>query len=160
MSGVFIGVLVLGMALAWALRGDDEVARQGSPGPDFTVELIEGGEFTLSDHIADDGRPVVLNLWASWCAPCREEIPTLSAFADTNTDVAVIGVAVDDKPGNSRLLAAELDPSYPLALGDAEFEKSYPNFGLPVTYFLDRDGVVLEVFNGILTEAALAEKAG
>jgi thiol-disulfide isomerase/thioredoxin len=157
---VFIGVIAIGMALAWAFGGDGEVARVGARAPDFTVSLVDGGRFTLSDHIADDGRPLVINLWASWCAPCREEIPFLSAFAEANPDVAVVGVAVEDTADDSIRLAAELRPSYPLAHGDTQFEESYPNFGLPMTYFLDSDGVVIEVFNGILTEAALTEMTG
>ena len=114
----------------------------------------------MGDHLADDGRPLVLNLWASWCLPCREEIPDLSAFAADNPGIAVIGVAVEDRLEDSQVFAAEMDPSYPLAFGNTAFGESYPNFGLPVTYFLDQDGEILEIFNGILTAGALAELTG
>ncbi len=157
---MFIGVLVLGFALAWALDGGGETAVEGAPAPDFTVDLIDGGSFSLADHLADDGRPIVVNLWASWCAPCRDEIPDLSAFSDANPDIAVVGVAVEDVLADSRKLAAELEPSYPLAFGDEDFANSYPNLGLPVTYFVDGAGKVTDVFNGVLTEAILAERAG
>jgi thiol-disulfide isomerase/thioredoxin len=151
-------VVALGLALAWAFGGDNETAAVGERGPDFTVELLDGGEFTLSRHLEDSGQPLIINLWASWCAPCRDEIPALSAFADNHPELTVIGVAVEDRPDDSRALAADLGPTYPLALGTAEFEDAYPNFGLPVTYFLDEEGVVTEVYNGILTVEKLEER--
>lgn len=156
---MFVGVIAVGLALAWAFGGGStEVAQEGGSAPDFTVELLEGGDFELSEHLAEDGRPLVVNLWASWCAPCRDEIPALSAFATSHPDVAIVGVAVEDRGEDSRLMADQLAPSYPLALGDAAFEAAYPNFGLPVTYFVDGNGSVTEVHNGILTEETLAER--
>lgn len=160
LSGVFVGVLVLGLAITWALDRGSEIALVGEPAPDFTVDLLDGGTFSLADHVESDGRPLVLNLWASWCPPCRDEIPDLSAFADANPDVAVLGVAVEDVLADSHSLAAELEPSYPLAFGDESFARSYPNLGLPVTYFLDNEGNVTDVFNGVLTEDTLAERTG
>lgn len=150
-------MLVFGLALAWALDGSSDTAQTGEAAPPFSVELLDGDNFDLSSHQTDDGRPIVLNLWASWCAPCRDEIPALSAFAAANPGVAVIGVAVEDNLEDARALAAELEPAYPLGFGDDDFEASYPNFGLPVTYFIAADGTVVDVFNGILTEETLEE---
>jgi thiol-disulfide isomerase/thioredoxin len=157
---VFIGVLVLGLAVAWALEGRGETAVEGKIAPEFMVDLLDGGAVSLADHVEKDGRPMVLNLWASWCAPCRDEIPELSAFSDANPDIAVLGVAVEDVLADAQTLAAELEPSYPLAFGNESFERAYPNLGLPVTYFIDNEGKVTDVFNGILTEAILTERTG
>jgi len=154
---VFVGVVVIGLAVAWAIGDRGVVAQVGESAPDFTVDLLDGGSFSLSDHIADDGRPLIVNLWASWCVPCREEMPDLSAFAEENPDIAIVGVAVDDRLQDAQAFGAEIDPVYPLAFGDDAFDEAYPHFGLPVTYFLDEDGVVTEVFNGILTPARLVE---
>jgi hypothetical protein len=74
--------------------------------------------------------------------------------------VAVVGVAVEDRLEDARAFAAEVRPDYPLAIGNTAFEESYPNFGLPVTYFLDQGGEVTEVFNGVLTVEALEDKTG
>ena len=156
---MFAGVVLIGLGVAWAIGGSGggDVAEVGEPAPDFTVELLDGGSFSLSDHIADDGRPLIVNLWASWCVPCREEMPDLSAFAEANPDIAIVGVAVEDQLEDARAFGAEIDPVYPLAFGDDAFDEAYPNFGLPVTYFLDADGGVTEVFNGILTPERLEE---
>lgn len=160
LTGVFVALVVIGLALGWALEGPAGTAVAGETAPDFTVELLEGGTFSLSEHIAEDGRPLILNLWASWCLPCREEIPDLSAFGEANPEIAVIGVAVEDTLEDARAFAAEMAPGYPLAFGDAAFDRAYPNFGLPVTYFLDEEGRVTEIFNGILTEDRIAAKTG
>ena len=151
-------MLAVGFAATWVFGGGDgDIARTGELAPDFAVELIDGGEFDLADHFEDDNRPLVLNLWASWCPPCREEIPDLSAFALANPEIAVLGVAVEDRVEDARSLAAELEPSYPLGLGTDDFEDAYPNLGLPVTYFIDDEGTVTEVFNGVLTMERLEE---
>lgn len=148
----------VGLLVGWLLgSGTLEVAQVGEPAPDFTVEVIDGGTFTLSDH---RGSPVVVNLWASWCPPCREEIPDISAFASANPDIAIVGVAVEDVERTARDFAAEIDASYPLALATADFEEAYPNLGLPATYIVDENGVVSQVHNGIVNEETLAELVG
>lgn len=132
----------------------------GEPAPDFTVDLLDGGTFRLADYRAEDGQPLIVNLWASWCVPCREEMPDLSAFAEANPDVGVIGVAVEDSLADATAFGEEIDPVYPLAFGNPEFDDAYPNFGLPVTYFIDASGVVTTVYNGILTPETIEEMAG
>ena len=124
------------------------------------MDVINGGIFDLSEHLESDGRPLVLNLWASWCLPCRTEIPEISAFADNNPGYRVLGVAVDDTEASATDFAASIGASYDLAVGDSEFESAYPRLGLPVTYFIDSSGTVTDVFNGILDEARLEDLAG
>lgn len=156
LTGVFVAVLAVGLLGAWALGAftGDSADNQAA---DFTVTLFDDGVFSLSTHISEDGRPVVLNLWASWCAPCRAEIPAISAWSQTNPDTYVLGVAVEDVESSARELAAELQPSYDLAIGDDQFRADYPTRGLPATYFIDGEGRVTLIHNGILTEASLDE---
>lgn len=155
---VFIGVVVIGLLTGWALRGNDVgQAAVGESAPDFSVRVIDGPIFTLSEHQARDGRPVVLNLWASWCVPCRREIPEISRFAERHEDVKVIGVAVDDTEESATAFARQIRASYDMALGDEAFEAAYPRIGLPVTYVIDGDGLVTDVFNGILDYETLVE---
>lgn len=150
--------MVVGLLVGWIVDGDSvAVAEIGEPAPDFTVEVTDGGSFTLSDS---RGRPVVLNFWASWCAPCRAEIPDISAFASSHADVQVIGVSVEDSEPAAREFAAEIGASYPLALGTPQVEDAYPRLGLPATYLIDPDGVVTDIINGIVNEEILAEAMG
>lgn len=152
-------VVAVGLAIGWLVgsSGSNEVAEVGSPAPDFTVDVIDDGTFTLSEA---RGQSVVLNFWASWCAPCREEIPDISAYADSNPDVAVVGVAVRDIEENSRRFADEIGASYPLALGTSEVEDAYPAFGLPYTVIIDENGVVTQIFIGIVDEEVLTDLVG
>ena len=153
LTGVFALVVVAGLIVGWIVRsGPTEVARIGEPAPEFSVDLFDGGDFTLSDAA---GTPVVVNLWASWCPPCREEIPDISAFAESHPDVQVIGVAVEDSERSAREFAAEIGASYPMAMGTTSFEDAYPNLGLPATYIIDAGGTVTDVFNGIVNEEIL-----
>lgn len=145
--------MALGLAIGWIVgRDSSQVAEIGGAAPDFTVEVIDGGTFTLSEA---QGQPVIVNLWASWCAPCREEIPDISAFATANPDVTIIGVAVEDPESSAREFAATIGATYPLALGTTEFEDAYPHLGLPATYIIDKNGTVTDVINGIVDEETL-----
>lgn len=148
----------MGLAVAWIIGSSpEEVAEVGGPAPDFTVEVIDGEAFTLSSA---QGTKVVLNFWASWCEPCRDEIPAISSFADNNPDVVVIGVAVEDRDENSIEFARDIQASYPLALGTSEVEDAYPRLGLPVTYIIDEEGNVEKVFNGEVDENVLIDLVG
>ena len=155
---MFVGVVLAGLGFGWVLRqGDTSQAVVGERAPTFVVQVIDGSLFDLDEHLATDRRPLVLNLWASWCVPCRTEIPELSAFSDNRTDVKVLGVAVDDSETSAIDFAREIEATYPLALGTTEFEDAYPRIGLPVTYVIDEGGVITDVFNGILDEEILVE---
>jgi thiol-disulfide isomerase/thioredoxin len=155
---VFVVVLAVGLTIGWLLDDDAvTIAELGQPAPDFSVEVIDGGTFTLSE---ERGRPVIVNFWASWCGPCRTEIPDISAFAEANPDVTIIGVAVEDAEQTAREFAAEIEASYPLALGTTVVEDTYPNLGLPATYVIDENGVVTDIINGIVDEESLGSAVG
>jgi cytochrome c biogenesis protein CcmG, thiol:disulfide interchange protein DsbE len=155
---VFVGVVLAGLVVAWIFRSVPvDTAAVGRPAPDFTVDLLDGGSWSLSEHLTEATGPVVLNLWASWCTPCRVEMPDLDRFAGDNPDLTVIGVAVQDTLEASRTFADEVAVTYPLAFGNPAFEAAYPWIGLPVTWVIDRSGVVTAHHNGILTAETLAE---
>lgn len=157
---IFVSVVALGLLSAWILDGDEvDIVTIGEPAPGFEVRnVIRDEPVTLEDLINDEGRPIVINLMASWCGPCREEIPELSAFADANPDVIVFGVAVEDVYEAFQRFVADVRPTYPVAFDDGPMRAAYPTLGLPATFFLDSEGNVIEVFNGILDREILEDR--
>lgn len=128
------------------------------PAPDFVVSTFDGASFALGDHLAEDGRPVVLNLWASWCFPCRAEMPAIDAFATANPDVLVIGVAVQDDPVAAKAFADEIGVGYPLAVDERdEVNRDYQPLGLPATFLISPEGDIVDRVFGGVTEESLTE---
>jgi len=156
---LFVAVVAIGGLVTWLVRGGEpDVAQVGAPAPNFILSAFDGTQFELADHLDSDGRPVVLNLWASWCIPCREEFPALSDYAEANPDLQVVGAAVQDQEENAREFAAEMDPSFLVGFDhDNSIRDAYPTFGLPATFLIDRRGVVIDILDQQLTPERLAE---
>lgn len=125
--------------------GTDEAA------PTFALQAIGGEVFDLAGHLANDGRPVVLNLWASWCAPCRAEMPAIDTSSQRHPEVAFVGVAVQDDLDKATAFADEIAVSYTLAFDDGTVEDAYPVLGLPATFFIAGDGTIVKRHFGIVT---------
>ena len=145
------------------------VAAQSDAGPeldtveDFQFELFDGTTFSLAEHFASDGRPVVLNFWASWCPPCRAEMPDFDLVAGRRPDVRFIGVAVDDVESRAREFAEEIGVSYLLGFDPTgKAHLTLPFIALPTTWIIDEDRVIVHKVQGIMTadvlEQALDEK--
>ena len=127
--------------------------------PDFTVATYEGDTFSLSAHLADDGRPVFLNLWASWCFPCREEMPTIDAADARHPGVKFIGVAVQDSRAEAEAFAAEIQVAYTLGFDDDNVvDDGYRPLGLPASYIISENGLILERIFGLVTDELLDQK--
>jgi peroxiredoxin len=133
-----------------ALRpaGLDVKAEEGALAPDFLLGRLDDGELRLSDL---RGRAVVLNFWATWCAPCRTEIPQFveayGRFRDQG--LVIVGVNMQEGKGIVRPYAEDFGMDFPIAIDvDGEVGDAYRILGLPTTYFIDRDGVVRSVFTG------------
>jgi cytochrome c biogenesis protein CcmG, thiol:disulfide interchange protein DsbE len=148
---------VVGVGALLTLPGDEPAAAGvGAPAPSFAIDTFDGESFDLAAHLDRGGGPVLLNLWASWCGPCREEFPLLSEFAAAHGEVTVVGVAVRDEMAAARRFAMEMDPAFPVGFDtDGVVADSYPSFGLPATYLIDGDGTVVELVAGRLTEESL-----
>lgn len=125
--------------------GADEAA------PTFSLETLDGETFDLAEHIATDGRPIVLNLWASWCPPCRAEMPAINTASQRNPEVLFIGVAVQDDPDKAAAFAEEISVTYTIAVDDGTVEEAYPLLGLPGTFFIDGTGTIVKSHFGLVT---------
>ena len=121
----------------------------GDVAPVFSVPLIGGGDFDLAAHLANDGRPLLLNLWASWCAPCRKEMPAIEAASQRHPGVRFLGVAVQDDPVEAEAFATEIGVTYDIGVDDRErVDALYPAFGLPTTFLISGDGIILATLFG------------
>ena len=114
--------------------------------------------------VAHRGTPVILNFWASWCEPCRREMPALVAFSDDHPNLDVLGIAVNDDPSDSRRFAAGLKIPFPLGIDrSGAVAESFGATGLPVTVIIDEKGLVADTFFGEITRVQLdgyAEQLG
>lgn len=127
--------------------------------PIFAVDTADGGQFSLSEHLAEDGRPVFLNLWASWCFPCREEMPAIDEASRLHPEVAFIGVAVQDSRSDAEDFVEEIGVSYTIGFDDEDaVDDGYAPLGLPASYIISSDGVILERIFGKVTQEDLTLK--
>jgi thiol-disulfide isomerase/thioredoxin len=134
-------------------------AQNAEIAPAFSVPTSDGGEFSLSEHVVNDGRPIFLNLWASWCFPCREEMPAIDASSQAFPDVAFLGVSVQDSRSDAEDFAEEIGVTYLLGFDeDNVVDDAYKPLGLPASYLISGDGIIVEKIFGRVTEEDLAAK--
>lgn len=166
-SLLLIGSLLLG--IAWIMQSREaaepaeaassatEAPAVGHLAPDFTTESLSGDTFTLSDY---RGQPVVLNFWATWCPPCRAEIPFFQAASRKyNGQVAVIGIDDGEPREIVAPFVADMGMTYPVPLdATSEVSRRYRVNSLPTTVFIDRTGVIQYIHIGILNQAVLDDQ--
>ena len=178
-------ILLFGVWWIWSSRPPVDASTFGTPrpaihhpAPDFTLKRYSADpavekHFTLS---AAQGTPVVLNFWATWCGPCRREFPALQNAAarqgvcaaqgeQTGADcVLILGVNQGEDAATVERFLAEVDGRSEgvseLAIvldADLEVGRRYNVLGLPLTYFIDADGIIRSVWSGEMNSVILAE---
>jgi len=128
---------------AWLGPGGIGGSSVGRPAPEFSVPLLNGG--TLALHSLR-GRPVLLNFWASWCVPCREETPLLVRLHKIYgpRGVAFVGINAEDKPADARQFIAQFQVDYAVAhIDDERLIDAFGIQGLPTTVLVGADGIVV-----------------
>lgn len=133
----------------------DSVAKLDEHAPDFEIALFDGEVIRLSDL---EGSVVVLNFWASWCPPCRWEMPSFEHMSKEYKDKGVIflGVAISDYSPDARAFADKTGVTYPIGLDESgEIARSYRPTSMPTTFFIDREGVVSRKLVSVANEAVL-----
>lgn len=140
-----------------------EAPMVGNLAPDFTAQTTGGESFTLTDYVdreGIDGRPVVLNFWASWCGPCRLEMPDFERVSLKYAGrAAIIGVNQAESAETIARFQLNTGVTYPLLVDeDWVVNNKYGVSNLPTTIFVDGDGVVREVFVGAMNQAVLEYK--
>ena len=143
--------LVAVLTLALASCSSDDQAQRPTTMPDVTLAGFDGGEAV---DLGELRGPVLVNLWASWCGPCREEMPLLEEFHQRHGDrVAVLGIDYQDaQPGKAAELVAASGVTYPLVAdpgGEVNGQGAFPHLrGLPFWVLVDEEGTVTHLKAG------------
>ena len=125
------------------------------PAPTFVVPNLNGGPPVRL--AAYRGRPVIVNFWASWCGPCRAEMPALEQFSKAHPRVAVLGIASLDHDSASRAFATAVGATYPLGTNaDGTLLARYGGLALPVTALVGTRGQLISTVYGQVSASDLA----
>lgn len=125
--------------------------------PDFTLSQLDGKPLTLSSY---RGKVVLLDFWATWCVPCREETPHFVELQQNYGDrgLQIIGVSMDDGPEPVGPFVQQFHVNYPVVIGTARTGEMYGGvLGLPIAFLIDREGRIVSKHIGA-TDAAVFDK--
>ncbi len=162
---IAFGALVIvgiGAALANASRNlialpPQSIAISPRPAPDFKLKLFSGQTITLKDFTGKS--PVVINFWASWCPPCRDEAPVLAKVAKMYEGrVEFIGVVTNDTPANALAFMKEFGISYANGIDQDNISGKYRITGIPETFWIDKQGQLVDHWIGAIDEANLVAR--
>ena len=146
------------VAAAWMVRDANQPVAAGYPAPDFEVHDADGVPVTLESY---DGKVLLLNVWATWCAPCREEMPSMQrlyeAFPRDEFEIAAISIDVpvgrfdpSGNPGGDPLaFAAALELEFPVLLNPSgDIQRTYRTSGVPESFLIGPDGMIYKKVAG------------
>jgi cytochrome c biogenesis protein CcmG, thiol:disulfide interchange protein DsbE len=161
---VFVTILVGGSVWLWASRVPPGAQPRNlapepalnHPAPDFTLQTLDGKEFSLA---AMRGTPVVLNFWATWCGPCQRELPALQAAAERyDGQVWIVGVDQGEEAETVQAYVDRIGLTFPIPM-DTEMEvgNRYKVMGMPTTFFIDANGMIRHTWMGEMNSVTLAE---
>ena len=163
-----IYALILTASLVWIFVSADQAGistageipapRQGFLAPDFTLQSLEGKTYTLSEL---RGQAVLVNLWATWCPPCRAEMPAMQKmykeYKEQGFVVLALNMTYQDTPSAVLPFSQEYGLTFPILLEtNGKVAQRYQLRSLPSSFFIDRDGIIQEVvIGGPMAEALL-----
>src|SRR5262245_44905467 len=168
-----MGAVTLALALIWVAPGIEHVdesapsgVASGSPGEpedaaaagkaarlDFKLKDMNGVDVKLDSF---KGKVILINFWATWCGPCKAEIPSLVELQEKYAgDLVVLGFSVDDTPEKMKPYSEEYKVNYPLLVGNGreDVQNAFgPLLGIPVSVIIDREGIIAKKHTGIATK--------
>ena len=169
MEKKWIGIVIIAIligAVAWNTFSSSEAQygltdegtglEKGDTPPQFKLETLDGEPLSLEDV---KGKKVIVNFWATWCEPCREEMPVFEEYDAQNEDVVVVAVNMTHKDGKIEKITEfvnEYGLTFPVLLDKVgDVSKAYEVINIPSTYFLDEEGIIQLKINGALDETML-----
>lgn len=167
---LLVGILILGLVWIFLSRaetgqttgGPIPAPQTGFLAPAFELETLDGQIISSNDL---RGRPLILNFWASWCAPCRAEMPALQAVAEAYRETGLLVLAVNatsqDRPADVGAFVGQYGLTFPILLDrEGQVGRRYQVQSLPTTFFIGRDGLIRDVvIGGPMSSASLRARA-
>jgi peroxiredoxin len=143
-----LGILLVALMLYLSLFSNSQYVPEGlgkgKEAPDFRLKTIEGREVSLSDY---RGKVVLINFWATWCPPCREEMPLFQRVYEKYKDrgFEILAISTDDYVEPVKKFVKEYKLSFPILYDDKNVVGLYEVQGLPTSFLIDRDGKIVKV---------------
>jgi len=148
MNTAFMNRCWVPLLMACAVGSAAATVQLSSSAPDFTLRSVGGANLRLHEQ---RGQVVLVNFWATWCGPCRQEMPHLNRIYDKyrSSGFVLLGVNIDDDPRAAADLAAKLGVRFPVLLDtDKKVSRVYDMSAMPATLLIDRDGRVRHIHRG------------
>jgi len=164
---IYVLILLLSAAWIWlsaappgsTTSGEIPAPQEGFLAPDFSLETLNGETIMLSEL---RGTPLLINLWASWCGPCRAEMPAMQRIFEKYSSsgsftILAVNATNQDNPANAAAFVSEHNLTFPILMDvDGEVSASYQLRSLPTSFFVNREGIIEEiVIGGPMSEALL-----
>lgn len=151
-------MLVFGIQKTHQRRRTSSPKMQGQPAPDFSLTSLDGPTLRLSDY---KGKAVLLNFWATWCEPCKIEMPWFVQLQQQYgpQGLQVLGVAMDDTdPKDIKEFAKKMNVNYPIVVGKEAVGDQYGGIPyLPSTFYIDREGKVVDRVFGLASRSEIED---
>ena len=157
---VLVGVIantILSNATETGVTDDGTGLNKGDTPPQFTLENLDQEQASLSDF---QGKKVILNFWATWCLPCRTEMPAFQSISEEREDVVVLAVNMTHKDSVNKIkgFLTDNDLTFPVVLDpEGIVSKAYSIINIPSTYFIHEDGSIYERIEGVVDEEKIAD---
>ncbi len=157
------GFFLMSVPTSDATTSETRASTDGKQAPDFTLTTTDGKTLKLSDY---KGKGVIVNFWATWCPPCRAEIPDMIELQKeyASKGFSFIGIAIGDEEEKVKAFVVAQKMNYPVAIGSRELAMSYGKFtqegairGIPTSFVINGKGEILEYFVGARDKATFAE---
>jgi|TARA_B100001540_G_scaffold102305_1_gene92236 thiol-disulfide isomerase/thioredoxin len=150
-------LLVGAFIFFWNNQKDDQISEDVLS---VSFALNEGRNTTLKELVSEKNQPLVVNFWATWCAPCLEELPMFESVHNRiGHEVTFLGINVSDSPTKANEMIADAGISYQMGRDpEGNFLVGLGIVGLPATVFIDSEGTIVDVHMGQISDADLDKK--
>jgi cytochrome c biogenesis protein CcmG/thiol:disulfide interchange protein DsbE len=155
--GALAILIIAGLYFFAGHRARPRITAQGQPAPDFSLQQLNGHPLRLADY---HGKVVLLDFWATWCVPCREETPHLVELQKKYgaQGLQIIGVSMDDGPEPVREFSQHFQINYPVVMGNADIGRLYGGIlGLPIVFVIDPAGRIYKKHIGATAAGVLED---